>query len=245
MGSAPAANSPALRLYDWAPSPFCIKVRAVLAHKGLAYERVPALTRVREIRRRGGIGKVPALELDGELHVDSTDIVHLLERRFPTASVLPADARERALCHVLEEYCDEALYFFGLYFHWHDPAGRAAARAYFARTLLGRLLFRPFLARIERQLRGHGTGRKTAAHVRADLERNLDAIEGLLAGREYLLGAGPYLCDFALAGQLVYLTLAPGTRHVLDERPHCKAFLARLPQVRARGAPDAPTAAGA
>lgn len=220
-----------IRLYDWAPSPFCMKVRAVLEHKGLPYERVPALKRVREIRRRGGIGKVPALELGGELHIDSTDIVHALERRFPEPAVLPADRRERGLCHALEEYADEALYFFGLYYHWHDPPGRRAVQKYFARTLLGRVLFRPFLGLVERQLRGHGTSRKSAAHVRGDLERNLDAIEAMLADREYLLGAGPYLCDFAIGGQLLYLTLAPTTKQVLDGRPGCRALLSRLHHV--------------
>lgn len=209
-----------------------MKVRAVLAQKDLAYERVPALKRMGEIRRRGGIGKVPALELDGELFVDSTDIIHTLERRFPAPSVLPVDARDRALCHLLEELADEALYFFGLYYHWHDPAGRVAAHAYFARTLLGRLAFRPYLARIERQLRGHGTSRKTPEHVRADLDRNLDAIEAMLVDRDYLLGAGPYLCDLAVAAQLRYLTLAATTRTVLDARPACRALLERLPHVR-------------
>lgn len=221
-----------IRLFDWPPSPFCMKVRAVLDHKGLAYERIPALTRVREIRRRGGIGKVPALELGGELLVDSTDIAHALEQRFPATPILPASAADRARCHVLEEYADEALYFLGLYYHWHDPAGRAAAKRYFARTLLGRLMFHPFSALIGRQLHGHGTGRKSPAHVRADLERNLDAVEALLADRAYLLGEeGPYLCDFAVAGQLVYLTLAPTTKEALRDRPRCRAWIARLRHV--------------
>ena len=114
----------AIVLYDWGPSPFCMKVRAVLAHKGLPYT------------------KVPALDVDGEFLVDSTDIAHELERRFPTTPILPAAARERALCHALEDWSDESLYFFGLYYHWHEPAGRRQAAAYFARTWLGRLAFR-------------------------------------------------------------------------------------------------------
>lgn len=221
-----------IALYDWPPSPFCMKVRAVLEYKGLAYERIPALSRIREVYRRGAVGKVPALDIDGEFHVDSTDIAHLLERRVPMPPILPVAARERALCHTFEDWSDESLYFFGLYYHWHEPQGRRRAAAYFAKTVLGRLSFRPFLARIERQLRGHGTARKSAAHVRADLERNLDVIETLLQGRAFLLGEGPYLCDFALAAQLTYLTRAPAVRDALRDRPESRAFLARLPQVR-------------
>ena len=74
----------AIRLFDWGPSPFCLKVRAILDHKQVEYERRnvlgPALV---ELWRRGRIGKVPALEIDGALVCDSTDIAHELERRFP------------------------------------------------------------------------------------------------------------------------------------------------------------------
>jgi len=103
--------------------------------------------------------------------------------------------------------------------------------AYFRRTWIGWFAFAPYLARIERQLHGQGTGRKSPAHVRADLERQLDAIEGLLADHEYLLGTGPYLCDFALRSQLEYLTLAPATREVLRDRCALKRYVARMPGV--------------
>lgn len=220
-----------LVLYDWPVSPYCMKVRAVLARKGLAYDKVPALTRIPEVYRRGRIGKIPALEIDGELHVDSTDIVHVLEERAPSPPVLPPESRDRALCHALEDWADEALYFLGLYYHWHEPSGRRRAAKYFGRTLLGKILFPPYRARIERQLRGHGTTRKPAAHVRSDVERNLDAVEGLLEDRDFLLGSGPWLCDFAVASQVRYLALAPVMRDALGARPRTRAWLERLPEV--------------
>lgn len=215
-------------LYDWPPSPFCRKVRAVLDRKGLPYERLPALQHVREIRRRGGIGKVPALSIDGEMLVDSTEIVHTLEERVPAPPVLPREPELRARCHVLEDWCDEALYFLGLYHHWRDPAGRRQTRRYFEKTLLGRFAFWPFQAKISAQLDGQGVGRKTAEHVRRDLDRSLDAVEVMLATSDYLLPEGPWLCDYALAAQLEYLTRAPATRGVLDARPSSAAFVARL-----------------
>lgn len=226
-------------LYDWPPSPFCMKVRAVLARKQLAYERVAALGRIPELYRRGKIGKVPALEIDGELLVDSTDICYALDARFASPPLLPADARDRALCHALEEWADESLYFFGLYYHWHEPEGRRRAKRYFDKTLAGRIVFWPYLARIEQQLRGHGLGRKPPAHVASDLERNLDAVEALVAAKPYLLGDAPWLCDYAIAAQLVYLTLAKSQRDVLASRPATRAYLARLPDVRVDRAPRA------
>jgi glutathione S-transferase len=215
-------------LYDWPASPFCAKVRAVLERKGLEYERAPAIPNRRRIERRGGVGKVPALEIDGEFLVDSTDIVHHLERRFPSPAVMPAGPADRALCHALEDWTDESLYFFGLYFNWHEPAGRRATRGLVGRTLLGKLMFWPMLRRIERQLWGQGTGRKSPAHVRSDLERNLDAVEGLLGRGDYLLGAGPWLCDYALMSQLVYIGRAAALTDLYRSRPRISAFLERM-----------------
>jgi glutathione S-transferase len=220
-------NTSALTLVDWRPSPFCMKVRGVLHHKGLAYRRLPALSNLGAVRREG-IGKVPLLRVGEEVFIDSTDIVHELERRFPTPSVLPSDPRDAALSHALEDWADESLYFAGLHAHWVEPAGRAQAAAYFARTWLGMLAFRPFLGRIRRQLEGQGTGRKSLAHVRADLERNLDALESMLEDRPHLLGAGPYLCDFAVASQLAYLELAPSTAPLVHARTATTAFLERM-----------------
>lgn len=233
------STTPRIALYDWPVSPFCMKVRAVLDHKRLSYVRLPALTHQWEIKRRGKVGKVPALDLDGEFLVDSTDIAHALERRFPDPPVLPPDPGDRAQCHVLEDWADESLYFSGLYYHWHEPAGRQAAAAYFGRTLIGKLSFQPFRWKIERQLWGQGTGRKSAAQVRADLERNLDAVEVLLGRGPFLLSGGPWLCDFALMSQLVYLTRAPALKRVLDARPHTRAYLERMKQLREAARPSA------
>lgn len=219
-------------LYDWAPSPFCLKVRALLEYKNIAYDRRPALGAMRRIRRRGGIGKVPALEIDGVFIVDSTDIAYELERRFPTPSTQPADPRERALCHVLEDWCDESLYFYGLYYHWQQAEGRNQTGAYFARSLTGRLAFHLLLPRMLRQIAGQGLGRKAEKQIRADLDRQLEAIEGLLGTSPFLLGDAPYLCDFALMSQLVYLQRAPAMRDVLKDRPAARGFLARLREVR-------------
>jgi glutathione S-transferase len=221
----------AIKLYDWPPSPFCRKVRAILDYKGIAYARLPALAHRRALARRGGTGKVPALELDGEMIFDSTAIAHRLDERFPSPPLQPSAPPLRARCHVVEDWADESLYFFGLYFHWHEPAGRKRVASYFARTLLGRVAYPALLFRIERQLWGQGMRRKSAAHIRADLQRNLEAVESLLSEHDYVLGNEPYLCDFALMAQLVYLRSAPATAGV-PVGPRTDAFLERMRALR-------------
>lgn len=219
-------NEPRILFYDWPYSPFCMKVRAILDHKGVAYERVnPLGSALLKVRRRGRIGKVPAIEIDGEMIVDSTDIAYALDERFPELPLLPEDARERALCHAIEDWADESLYFIGLYYRWFEAEGRKPVALAFGRSLKGRLAYRFYLSRILRQLRGQGTLRKPPEHVRRDLDRHLDAIDALLRPGPFLLGQRPYLCDFALWGQLNYLSRTPVGGAAIRGRKAIRAFL--------------------
>ena len=195
-----------LRLFDWAPSPFCLKVRAILAYKGVSFERVAVLgPSLMELLRRSNVGKVPALEIDGRLIVDSTDIAHEIERVFPEPAILPEDSHLRGLSHALEDWSDEALYFLGLYFQWIEPRGKPMVRRAFGATPLGIAARLFYQCRIAAQLRGQDTGRKSLDQITADLRREFGALTAILAEQPYLLGQTPYLCDFAVNAQLVYM----------------------------------------
>lgn len=222
-----------LVLYDWGPSPFCLKVRMILEHKGLAYRRVPVLgPGILHVRRRGKIGKVPALEIDGRMVTDSTDIAHEIDRLVPSPPLLPEDGRQRALCHALEDWADEAFYFLGLWFQWVDPAGAAQVPQAFGGSPLGRAAYVLYRRRVIGQVRGHGTGRKPAERVDADLRSELDAVEGLLVPGPFLLGESPFLCDFAVAAQLVYLSRPPRSKALMAGRIVLDAYLDRMRRLR-------------
>jgi len=235
-----------LVLYDWGPSPFCLKIRAILDHKRLPYERRNVLGRaLLDIHRRGRTGKVPALAIDGDIVCDSTDIAYALERLAPAPSILPAGARDRALCHVLEDWADESLYWVGLYFQWWDPEGAAMVPRAFGTSLVGRVAFQAYLHRVRGQLVGQGVARKPIEQNRADLARHLDAAETMLGGRAYLLGDAPMLCDFAWLGQLVYLSRTPVGGALLRERAAIHGFLERMKALRGEvGTRDRATASG-
>ena len=78
-------------LHDNAFSPFARKVRLVLDHKGLPYEVVDGLARAnREVLAKvNGRVEVPALDHDGLVVVNSSDIALYLERVFPERPVYP------------------------------------------------------------------------------------------------------------------------------------------------------------
>ena len=222
------------RLYDFPASPFCIKVRGILDYKGIAFERLDTAGKgMLELRRRGGIGKAPALDLDGTIVCDSTDIAYELEQRHPDPPILPWDPRERALCHVLEDWADESLYWHGVYYRWRDADGRRGAPSIFPRGLFGQHVIPAVIARKAReQLEGQGTGRKPAEHVARDLDRSLQAASELLADRAFLLAPTPLLCDFALCGQLVYLKRTPHGEQSLAQQPSLLSFLDRMKAAR-------------
>jgi glutathione S-transferase len=213
--------------YDWPYSPFCMKVRAILDYKGVAYESVHPL-KARGLLSRRGTGKVPAIELDGQFITDSTDIAHALDARFPDPPLLPDDPRERGLCHAIEDWADESLYFIGLYYRWFEAEGRKPIPLAFGKSIQGRVAYRYYSRLILKQLRGQGTLRKSPEDVARDLERNLDAVEAMLGDGPYVLGDKPYLCDFALWGQLNYLSRTPVGGEAIKRRAAIGAYLERI-----------------
>jgi glutathione S-transferase len=164
--------------------------------------------------------------------VDSTDIAHEIERLFPEPAVVPADPRLRALSHALEDWSDEALYFQGLYFQWVEPRGKPMVRQAFGTSPLGIAARWFYQRRIEAQLRGQGTGRKSPAQIADDLKRELTAIADLLAGQPYLLGDRPYLCDFAVNAQLVYMSRPPASGEIVRGFSALGAYMERMKALR-------------
>ena len=197
--------------------------------KGLQYERVSPLgATMFKLARKGGVGKVPAIELDGKMIVDSTDIAYALDGRWPDPPLLPPGAHERGLCHAIEEWADESLYFIGLYYRWFEAEGRKPISKAFGGTPVGWLAYRFYLRRILSQLRGQGTGRKPQDRVAIDLERHLDAVERLVVPGPFTMGERPYLCDFALWGQLEYLRRTPVGGRAIEMRAGVCAYIAAV-----------------
>jgi glutathione S-transferase len=208
-----------------------MKVRAILDYKGADYQAVNPLAARSTLTKRG-TGKVPAIEIEGAFITDSTDIAYALDERFPQPPLFPPDPRERGICHAVEDWADESLYFLGLYYRWFEAKGHKPVASVFGASLKGRLAYNYYLRLMLRQLRGQGTLRKDPGQVKRDLERQLEAVEGLLTPGPYVLGNKPYLCDFALWGQLNYLNRTPFGRAAIKERANIVAFIANVGALR-------------
>jgi len=95
MNTAPSNST--IRLYHIALSPYCRKVRLVLAEKRVEVELVedrywePGT----ENMRRNPAGKLPVLRLDGRLLAESQAICEYLDERYPNPALMPASAIDR------------------------------------------------------------------------------------------------------------------------------------------------------
>ena len=134
-------GAPKVKFFDWKYSPFCMKVRAILDYKSVRYERInPLGSTLLSIYRRGKSVKVPAIEIEGELIVDSTT-AHQLDsrRRFPShrpfqleLTTAPYATRSRT--------GRTSPYFIGLYYPGSSAEGRRAIPAAFGNPCWDRSL---------------------------------------------------------------------------------------------------------
>jgi len=220
-------------LHQFEISPFCDKVRRVLRYKGQAFEtrEVPTGKAPLVLPKLSRTGKLPCLEHDGRVIADSTDIAEYLEELFPEPPLIPEDPRERALCHVLEDWADESLYFYEMTLRF--------GLKHNARRFVEHLVahdppwMRPALAKavapiVRRTSKAQGVGRKSIGQLRTDLARHTSAIEGLLQGQTHLIGDRLTLADIAVAVQLLCIRQTPEGQEALAGHDRVAAWLDRV-----------------
>ncbi len=223
-----------LKLYQFEISPFCAKVKRVMNLKKVSYEivEVPMLSFLGgKAKAVSPTNKLPAIE-DGDVRLsDSTDIVEYLEDKYPEPHVYPIVPEETAMCHVLEDWADESLYFY----EFHLRFGVAAN----ARQWVPQLLkydpawFRAIGARMipraaVKATRAQGTGRKSLAQIERDLARHVDAIDGLLGDRRWLVGKSLTIADIAVFVMLECIGGTPEGEAALAKRKDVRRWMQRV-----------------
>jgi len=193
-----AAFPLSMRLYDYAASANCFKVRLLLALLGAAYERVPidifaGETLTDAYAALNPARETPVLELgDGRALPDSAAILAFLAEGTP---FLPDDAFERA--QVLR---------------WLVYEQTAVVPA------IGGLRFRLLTGRL-------APGDPEAEQRREAGLEVLALLDGELAARPFLVGARPTIADVAAYG---YVHVAGEAGYDLSAFPAVEAWLARV-----------------
>src|SRR5215475_5168365 len=168
-----------IRLYDFPQSPYCQKVRLVLAEKDLSYEKtfvdlMKNEQKSPEFLRLNPYGKVPVLIDDGEAIYDSTVINEYLEDEYPHPPLMPEASGERARVRMFEDFADNSF------------------------TAQGGLLA------AELRKPADQVDQERVQRYRADLVRVLEFLERQLEGKEYVAGEFS-LADLAFVPRLLQL----------------------------------------
>lgn len=229
-----------LTLYQYDISPYCDKVRRALRLKGLAFRTVEVLiSQPGKHKAVSPTGKFPALDHDGTVIVDSTEILKHLDVIAPVPPLVPADPKDAALAVILEDWADESLYFYDLTMRgW--PQNRALFIEHLTRHeppgFKRRLLARFIPGALGKVARTQGLGRKSHSQVTADLADLYAALEARLDGADWL--AGPRLSHADLSVRSMV--------EVIDHTVEGQATRAALPRLTAWSARvDAATAGSA
>lgn len=223
-------------LYQMEASPFCDKVRRILAVKGIE-------TRIEEMRFRdlfsrlkkiNPAGKVPVIEHRGRFLSDSTDIAYYLERVFPEPALVPADPSEAAQVHMLEDWADESLYFMEMTLRFtlpHNARRLTPLLTAHESPAIAKLL----QAMIPKTLRSlaakQGIGRKSTDALIRDLTRHVEALEGQIGGADWLVGDGLSLADIAVFAQLSCIAQTEEGGSMLRDYPTVQAWMERVDRV--------------
>ena len=168
-----------LRLYHVPLSPFCRKVRLVLAEKKMDVELIEERywEQSTEFLRRNPAGKVPILRHEGALLTESTPICEYIEELNPEPSLIPKDATARYEMRRLVSWFDDK-------FH-HEVTSN--------------LLYE----RVNKKVSGQGfPDSKNIKEGARKIKYHLDYMAWLLEHRRWLAGDTMTLADFAAAAHL-------------------------------------------
>lgn len=226
-----------ITLYQFATSPFTEKVRRALNYKKLGFQ-------VHEVSRAkipegayahiSATGKFPALDHDGTIVQDSTEIIEYLDKTFPDSPLTPATAYARGIAHAIEEWADESLYFYEMTMRlsWEHnvDAGldefAAAFPAVPRDVLRGRII-----DGIKAITHAQGVGRKSYDTVVNDARRQLRALDDMLEGRDWLVGDNVTTADLAVISQVNALLYAREAREILAQTHNISGWMGRVDRI--------------
>jgi glutathione S-transferase len=167
------------RLYHFALSPFCRKVRLVLAEKKIDVELIDERywEPSGEFLRRNPAAKVPILKMDGMLLTESQAICEYIEETHPEPALMPRDAKARA---EVRRLC-----------FWFDDK--------FHHEVTANLVYERVNKKVMRGGYPDGKAVKTGAQK---IKFHLDYMTWLLDHRRWLAGDSLTLADFTAAAHL-------------------------------------------
>ena len=221
-----------ITLHQYNMSPFNDKIQRMLNYKGIPFEeKYWLLAEQKKVKAFNPSGKLPALEHDGTLVCDSTDMAHYIEKTFPDKPLIPNDPAQAGLVHALEDWADESLYFYEMRWRFGTPGNAernvpkmVSMEKPFVRWLLPKLLPKG----LQKILDNQGVGRKSMEQLATDTERHVASVAGMLEAGDFLVGDQLTLADLAVRIMFQCFSDADEAAAILERYPSVSAWMARV-----------------
>lgn len=193
-------------IHQWQVSPFCSKVRKILAFKGIPYEKKDynGLLALKAAKLTPA-GKLPVLELDETMLSNSSQIAEYLELRNPTPALYPKDANLRFQTLLWEDWADESLFWYEVYFRFCYTRAWGKSVALLCE---GRPKYESWIMKFEarriynKKLNAQGLGRYDKKTVEEKFFRLVSGIDSRVNQNKWLVGEHLSIADLAVAAQI-------------------------------------------
>ena len=204
----------------------------MLNFKGIDFdEKYWLLGDRKQVRALNPVGKLPALEHNGNIVADSTDAAHYIEAQFPDPALIPHEPALRGQVHVLEDWADESLYFYEMHLRFTTPGNKerniprmVEHENGFLRWLLPKVV----PGGIAKITANQGIGRKSTEQLLVDVQRHVQAVDDLLTGGDWLVGGQITLADLAVFGMFQALQDADMAAAIIAQFPRVVAWMERI-----------------
>lgn len=187
-------------------SPFCTKLESYFRMAGIAYQAKPAVI------PQAPKGKVPYVEVDGQLMGDSQLIIEHLKRKHGDPLDKGLTPEQAALGHAVRRMLEESTYWHIVHERWVREEGWQAYRPVLDGLLppVVRTLVVPMLRRgMRRQLHAQGLGRHREEEVLELGKGDVSALATLLGDKPFLLGESPSSFDATVYAFITGITAFP------------------------------------
>lgn len=191
-------------VYGFRGSPYVEKVVAALQYKKIPWSIEMMKTPAAVKRLNPTTQKMPAIKLNGVMFYDSTFILRELEQFQSIPSLWPDTKLVAAQQRLLEDWCDESLYWYIMAIRWQkDNANKAIAQITSAMPrVLGWVLGYVLKKKLTKTTWAQGLGRLPRDVLARELSQLLEDLSFLLADSPFFFSAQPSAADFSVYGQI-------------------------------------------
>lgn len=211
-------------------SPFCVKLETYLRMTKLEYKVAPANF------MKAPNGRVPYVNLDGQILGDSTIIIEKLKERFGDSLDKTLSAEQSAQALLLQRLMENHLYFAGAWLRWSDAESWKYVHDYFKALLpplFGELILKMIRKDMVKISKAQGIGEHSRKEIIGFAKADLTAISNSLGQKLFFLGEEPAGIDATMYGFLIQQLWIPWNNPVREHALSLKnleAYCQRMKQ---------------